>query len=138
MVLLLREQRHAKEIAHERKHFWEPTRDAALASILEGKGGDASLALPRPPLDATLSSRLLRGEATAADVATIKRLTRSSIWLFSSSTFKASFGCVDKMRSSSLFSLSCALNSLISVAPSSPFFVLVFLISRTPRSSATT
>ena len=132
------EQSRAEEIARERKHFWEPIRDAALAALPSRPCGTAGTGV-HLQLDAPLPGRLLHGEATAADVADIRRLTRSSIWLFSSSTFRVSFGHVDKLRSaSSLFSLSCALNSLISVAPSSPFFVLVFLISRTPRSSATT
>ena len=105
---------------------WGPARDAALAALPEGKGSGTSLALPRPPLDATLSSRLLRGEATAADVASIRRLTRSSIWLFSSSTFKASVECqYIRPRPLPVFPFPCCTPLSLSPPPPLPLFLSV-------------
>ena len=78
-------------IKNEALEGWGPARDAALAALRGSKGHETSLAFPRPSLDVSLSSRLLRGEVSAADVAAIRRLTRSSIWLHVSSTFRVSF-----------------------------------------------
>ena len=84
---------HLDAVKRERGQ-WEPARDAALAAAAAASRGARAGALasspPRATLDAALSGRLLGGTAAAADVASIRRLTKSSIWLFSSSTFRVS------------------------------------------------
>ena len=89
------EKRHVVLMKSERLFGWEPARDDALEKALE----KVRCALPAPPsplpgerphLDPVRSSRLLGGRCGPDDVANIKRLAKSSVWLFSSSTFKAS------------------------------------------------
>ena len=75
------EEGHLEAVKKERE-LWVPARDAAVSSTI--------IAPPRQPLDASLSDRLLTGWVSAGDAAAIRRLARSSIWLFSSSTFRAS------------------------------------------------
>ena len=77
---------HLEAVKRERER-WVPARDAA--ALPPGAVASAQ-SLPRQPLDASLTGRLLTGWATSGDAATIRRLTRSSIWLFSSITFRAS------------------------------------------------
>ena len=92
------ERRHVAVALSERRAGWEPARDEALRlararaqlhSVPSSPRPPPS-ALPSLPLGPELASVLLRGRVSDQKVLEIKRLTRSSIWLFSSSTFRAS------------------------------------------------